>query len=115
MNVRPIFKGKCPKCNSGEIFKTTRYGYLVKFPEMHHVCDKCNHTFEREPGFFFGAMYVSYGLSMLEFLILWVVGYLIIGLSVEAVLVLIISGLLICTTTNYRLGRIIWIYLFAHN
>lgn len=32
--------------------------------EMNATCPVCGHRFEREPGFFQGAMYVSYGLGI---------------------------------------------------
>ena len=31
---------------------------------MHHHCPVCNESFERETGFYYGAMYVSYGLTV---------------------------------------------------
>jgi len=33
-----------------------------KFDKMHRNCPHCNFRFEVEPGFFIGAMYVSYGM-----------------------------------------------------
>ena len=37
---------------------------------MHHSCPRCGHVFIREPGFFQGAMYVSYGLGIAAFFLL---------------------------------------------
>ena len=31
---------------------------------MHERCEDCDLKFEREPGYFLGAMYVSYGLAL---------------------------------------------------
>ena len=33
---------------------------------MHEDCPHCGHHFEKEPGFFLGAMYVSYALTIAE-------------------------------------------------
>ncbi|MEM9672469.1 MAG: DUF983 domain-containing protein [Cyclobacteriaceae bacterium] len=59
-----ILNHKCPRCRTGDIF---RYSFLqkpAKFTATHKNCPHCDLQYEREPGFFFGAMYVSYALTM---------------------------------------------------
>ena len=58
-----MFQCKCPKCKEGDLFINPPLLYK-KFGKMPTLCTICGHRFEREPGFFFGAMYVSYGLSI---------------------------------------------------
>ena len=57
-----IFKAKCPQCQSGKMFKKSALK-LNGFTEMFDTCNVCGLTFEVEPGFFWGAMYVSYGIT----------------------------------------------------
>src|SRR5438874_1856275 len=68
-----ILRQLCPRCRSGRIFRSTIYW---GFPKMHDCCPACGLHFNREPGYFLGAMYISYGLALaLVFafgVILWV-------------------------------------------
>src|SRR5436190_12582264 len=52
--LRAIIRQRCPVCLQGAMFRG-------RF-EMNTTCPVCGHRFEREPGFFQGAMYVSYGI-----------------------------------------------------
>src|SRR5205085_4255759 len=47
---------RCPHCRTGRIFS----GWL----QMNALCPVCGLRFEREPGYFLGAMYFSYPLSI---------------------------------------------------
>jgi uncharacterized protein (DUF983 family) len=58
-----IVKRKCPRCREGEIFKHSPLNYL-EFYKMNDNCPNCGQTFHPEPGFYFGAMYVSYAFSV---------------------------------------------------
>jgi uncharacterized protein (DUF983 family) len=60
---------KCPNCNKGKIFEKGLLHFSFSFPKMHENCSNCGTKFEKEPGFFFGAMFVSYGLGVAEALI----------------------------------------------
>ena len=61
----------CPRCREGKIFR--RSGFLL--PGMHERCPACGLKFEREEGYFLGAMYIGYGLALaaisLLALLLW--------------------------------------------
>src|SRR3954470_7996123 len=48
---------RCPLCGQGRLFR----GWLT----MHKQCPQCGATFEREPGFFLGSIYINYGLTAL--------------------------------------------------
>ena len=83
---------------------------------MYKTCQNCGYKFEREPGFFFGAMYVSYALGVAEALITALVGiyFYDTGLSPK-LLPWIIGVLILMSSFNMRVSRIIWLYLFKNN
>jgi len=56
MNLAAILRQRCPRCLKGAVF-----GGLLTVRER---CDVCALKFEREPGYFVGAMYVSYALAV---------------------------------------------------
>ena len=107
-----ILKGKCPSCEQEDIFTGRGNIFLLKPPKMPKKCPKCNHVFELEPGYFFGAMYVSYGLSVAE-----VVGaYLIAQFFIDDITIIFIAlcaVILLMSFLNFRYSRIIWMYMFT--
>ncbi|MGH9750264.1 MAG: DUF983 domain-containing protein [Candidatus Polarisedimenticolia bacterium] len=54
--IRAVLRQRCPSCLEGRVFR----GLFA----MRDVCPECAWRFEREPGYFVGAMYVSYGLAL---------------------------------------------------
>ncbi len=42
-----------------------RRSILMGFPSMCELCPVCGLKFEREPGYFLGAMYISYGVALI--------------------------------------------------
>jgi uncharacterized protein (DUF983 family) len=57
---RAILSALCPRCRSGTIFRKS----VWLFPGMHERCPSCGLKFDREDGYFLGAMYISYGLGL---------------------------------------------------
>lgn len=54
---------KCPACRQGKMFKYPVYR-LDKLIKVYDQCPVCGQDFRQEPGFYFGAMYFSYGLNI---------------------------------------------------
>ncbi|WP_240964574.1 DUF983 domain-containing protein [Flavivirga algicola] len=82
---------------------------------MNDTCKKCNFKFEKEPGFFFGAMFVSYALAVAEFIGVFVMSYFIFGLSLLVSFFTIVLSAILLSTLNYKVSRTIWIYLFFNS
>lgn len=118
-----ILAMKCPKCHVGDLFiekNPYKLGSLTKMPPR---CSHCNESFTREPGFYFGAAYVSYGLSVA----LWVaclvalitfdaIGLIEFGFFTDP-LTFILTGIIalaVLLPVMYRLSRSIWINLFVN-
>lgn len=54
---------KCPSCGKGNLFKYQNPYKLKHLYDMNTNCPLCNQDFEIEPGFYWGAMYLSYILN----------------------------------------------------
>src|SRR5260370_23377431 len=83
-----ILQQRCPRCRMGRIF---RYSIFRGFPSMQERCAVCDLKFDREPGYFLGAMYISYGLGGLIMApiaaLLWALpGWLLTKVILQAVL-----------------------------
>jgi len=112
MKIAGIVKGTCPNCKKGAIFETKGNIFLLRMPKMNERCGVCNLKFEKETGFFFGAMFVSYALAVAEMVASLVIFWMFIDLAPLTVF-MIIAGIAILTSTfNFRVSRAIWIYLF---
>jgi uncharacterized protein (DUF983 family) len=59
---RSIVQGRCPRCRRGKVFQ--KPFWHPGFSRMNKKCPHCNFRYEIEPGFFWGAMYVNYALSV---------------------------------------------------
>jgi uncharacterized protein (DUF983 family) len=110
--ILQILKLRCPKCGQGNVFKKDKTSFKF-FPEMSETCEKCGHHYDREPVYFLGAMYASYGLSVFEGIISFVLVYFLVPelptffmALIPALVIVILSG------QNYKLGRVIWMNLF---
>ncbi|TYA69940.1 DUF983 domain-containing protein [Seonamhaeicola marinus] len=110
--IHGILTNTCPNCKKGKIYEETNIYFNFRKPKMKKGCDTCNFTFDKEPGFFYGAMYVSYALGIIEALLTFLVAYFFFDIGLDLKLLGIISlVLLVMSSFNLRVSRIIWIYL----
>jgi uncharacterized protein (DUF983 family) len=79
---------------------------------MHDACPVCRLTFAREPGYFVGAMYVSYALAVPALALLAVlVHWLLPGWSGLWSLAAAIPLFLPLAPLIFRYSRVIWVHL----
>lgn len=108
-----IFKAKCPVCHEGKVFTHNQVFHPSKFDKMEDRCSECGHKYEIETGFFYGAMYVSYALTVALSVAVFVSTYLIYSETVYWVYILFILAALIgLAPMNFRAGRLIWMNFF---
>ena len=105
---------RCPRCRVGKLFqpgKLTKPGSLF---EMHTQCACCQLSFTPEPGFYFGAMFVSYGINTAQFIVAWVALLLLYpDYSLALLLSILVAVVLISLPFTFRLSRSIWLTLFV--
>jgi hypothetical protein len=66
-----------------------------------------------EPSFYYGAMYVNYGITVGFSILVFLISKLIFDGSLLQSFSTIIVSLILLTPVNLRLSRIIWIHLFV--
>ncbi|MES2798836.1 MAG: DUF983 domain-containing protein [Bacteroidota bacterium] len=106
-----IINERCPNCGQSHVFKKS--SSIFQMPVMHEKCDECSYKFEREPGYFLGAMYVSYGIAVL----LGILSFLILhfgfpSLSFNWNISILAAVMVLAAKKNYKLSRIIYIHIF---
>ena len=103
---------KCAECHEGDMFKTGSYSFNKPF-EMYERCPECNANFEPEPGFYYGAMFVSYVLMVFPLLgftmlLRWGLGW-----SIEGAFTLIIILAALIFVWWFRFSRAVWLNLMV--
>jgi len=110
--IYSILKNKCPKCNEGNFFEYNNPLYLKKVLKTNEHCPNCGFKYSIEPSFFYGAMYVSYGLTVGISVIIFITLYFL-GLNLIQVFIGIVIALILLTPFTLRLSRLIYINLFV--
>ena len=107
-----VLRLKCPNCGKANVFYRAKFP-VFSVPEMKKNCNHCNYKFDKEPGYFLGAMYVSYGLAVVEGLLAFLSAkHLIFGLSDITLAFVTVAAILLCVVWNYRISRVIWLNIF---
>jgi hypothetical protein len=108
-----IIFNKCPSCHKGNFFMESNPFNLKTFSNMHKNCNVCKESFERETGFYVGAMYASYGLTVAYGLALFLLLVIVLKLSLLIFLITFTLSVILFCTWIYRKSRLIWINLFV--
>jgi hypothetical protein len=103
---------KCPYCHEGDFFISHPYD-LKRTGDIHDTCPKCNGRFNIEPGFYYGAMYVSYAIGVAAMVTVWVAtAVLFPEMSPTALVISILTTLILGSPLFYALSKIIWANIF---
>lgn len=109
-----ILNCKCPKCRKGDLFAEKVFQRPLKFSKMHASCEVCHQSFEPEPGFYFGAMFISYALNTALLIATWVAMELVLEkYSIWLLLSILGGSMLIFLPAIFRISRSIWIAIFV--
>ena len=99
----------CPKCRSSKMYKEPFE--LAKPLDMNKKCEVCNQNFEPEPGFYYGAMFISYIMSAWFLLIPALTLLFVFKWSVTSVMIFVIFLAAITYLKVLRFSRSIWIHV----
>ena len=112
--LNSILTGTCPKCQEESMYEDKNPYHLSKLYDMHETCSHCGLQYQIEPSFFYGAMYVSYGLTVAIGVAAFIIAKVFLGLSLVEVFIAIIVTLILLTPITARLSRNIYINIFVH-
>lgn len=97
------FGGRCPDCGSGELFR--RYFSMVD------DCPRCGLHFERDEGYWVGAMIVNTAFAIVVFLVIVVGGAAMSWPDVpwNALLIASIAAMLVVPVALYPISKTVWV------
>ena len=109
--IRSFLSGKCPSCRTGKLFKGAPYSR--DFLKMHKNCPHCERNLEREPGFYWGAFFISYGivtgLVLSQMIFFYFAGWI----RNDLIFLIIPLVVLLLSPLIFQYSRIIFLYLFG--
>ncbi|MGV8993944.1 MAG: DUF983 domain-containing protein [Flavobacterium sp.] len=108
-----ILTGTCPKCQNESMYSDPNLLHVQNSLKMNEKCSHCGFKYQIEPGFFFGAMYVSYGLNVAVGIAAFIVAYYI-SESLKVAFISIIVTLLVLFPIIMRMSRSMYINMFVN-
>ena len=107
-----ILTGSCPKCHEESMYVANnpyKLGHLFK---MHERCSSCNTKYKIEPSFFYGAMYISYGVGIAFAVAAFLIAKILLGATLITTFIAIVVTMIAFMPVIIRLSRNIWINIF---
>lgn len=96
---------RCPRCCTGGVYRAPL--------RMRELCPVCGLKFEREPGYFTGAMYASYFLGIFSTAPVWL-GMLMAEASYTAILIVGIGLVVVLMPLYFHYSRVLWMQIDAY-
>jgi hypothetical protein len=112
--LNSILTGTCPRCQEESMYVDKNPYNIKNIYKMHDNCSHCGLHYQIEPSFFYGAMYVSYGLTVGIGIAAFIISKVIIGLKLNQSMITIIFVLFVLMPITARLSRNIYINMFVN-
>lgn len=108
--VASILGMRCPRCREGRMFESTTFSFRKPF-DMHERCPHCNQNLFPEPGFYYGAMFLSYILS--GFFCLGLVAFIhwVLGVALIPSFLILLAVVSFLFVWFFRIARVMWIHI----
>jgi len=108
-----ILFNKCPRCQKGDFLEEKNIFKINKAFKVKECCSNCGLKYMREPSFYYGAMYVNYGLSVAVAIVTFIISYFVFDLTLRQSFIPILITILLTAPFIARWSRIIWINFFV--
>ena len=112
--IYSILFGACPKCHQESMYVDKNPYHITDVLKIHDHCSHCNTKYRMEPSFFYGSMYVSYGVGIAFAISTFIVSFVILNSSLVTAFIAIVVTLIAFMPIIMRLSRNIWINLFMN-
>ena len=80
---------------------------------MEEHCSHCGVTFIPEPGFYFGAMYVSFAFTVALMTTVWLFLKVLFDPAESVYIISLIGSAILLSPLSFRYSRMIWLYWFG--
>lgn len=107
-----ILTGTCPKCHEESMYMHTNPYVISQLFKMHERCSNCQTKYKIEPSFFYGSMYVSYGVGIIFAAVAFGISFIVLNTSLTKAFIAIVITMIVFMPVIIRLSRNIWINIF---
>ena len=111
--LNSILTGTCPKCQNESMYSDKNPLHLGNILKMNENCSHCGLHYQLEPSFFYGAMYVSYGLNVAIGVAAFIISFFIFGFGLKVAFVVIMASIILSFPFVLRWSRNIYINMFV--
>ncbi len=108
-----LIDNTCPRCGVGQVFESKNPYSIGKMTVMNETCPHCELKFEREPGFFFGSMYISYAINIGFFVIGIILYFNVFQVSLLTFGLCYLAVMIFLFPITFRISRIVWLHIFT--
>ena len=112
--IYSILTGNCPRCQKESMYLDQNLLHFSKLLTMNEKCSHCGLQYSIEPSFFYGAMYISYGLNVAVMIAVFLIAFFGFKAHIDIIFISIIIALAISFPFVMRLSRNIYINLFVN-
>ena len=109
--LQSILAMKCPRCRTGNLFTVPGSFQYRQLTVMPKACPSCGQNYLPEPGFYYGAMFISYIICGFWFLGFIAVCMFVFDLSVDTSFILLFVMIALLFGWIFRISRSIWIHI----
>ena len=110
--LNSILTGSCPICQNESMYEDKNPLHLGKVLKMNENCSHCGLKYQIEPSFFYGAMYVSYGLNVAVGVAAFIIANVFLNLDLVQSFIAIIGMVVVAFPFVVRWARNIYINMF---
>ncbi len=111
--LNSILTGSCPRCQNESMYLDKNPLHFSKLLKMNEKCSHCDLKYQIEPSFFYGAMYVSYGLNVALGVAAFIISYVILNSSIKTAFISIIVSNVVLFPFVLRWARNVYINMFV--
>lgn len=113
LRINSILTGSCPRCHQESMYTGKNLFHPSYTIKMNDKCSHCGLHYMMEPSFFYGSMYVSYGVGVAFGVASFILFYFILKTNLKTAFIGICATLLLAMPLIMRISRNIWINIFV--
>lgn len=108
-----LLECKCPRCRQGDMYRTPLFQKWYD-RKMNDSCEVCAQSFEPEPGFYFGAMFISYAFSVaITFIVVFILYNFFDDPEMWVYIIALLTVIGLLWPVMYRYSRAIFLHIFG--
>jgi len=106
-----LLRLQCPNCRETPMFSNPNLFNLAEIHKMPEKCPNCAQDFWVEPGFYYGAMYMSYIVGAIVLFFVLGVSLLLYGSVSRTYMYTTLAISVLFWTYLFRISRVLWLQI----